>query len=81
VFPVRCELNFYIGFRRISKLRSGWELAAETYLLKLQLMQTRFCAPSEITPVRDLHTAFNLPYVYDYIIKLCRQKAEVMQKL
>jgi hypothetical protein len=26
-----------------------------------------------------LHTAFNLPYVYDYITKLCRQQAEVIQ--
>jgi hypothetical protein len=31
------------------------------------------------TPVRDLHTAFNLPYVYDYIIKLLRQQAELIQ--
>jgi hypothetical protein len=31
------------------------------------------------TPVRDLHTAFNLPYVYDYIMKVCRQLAEVIQ--
>jgi hypothetical protein len=31
------------------------------------------------TPVRDLHTAFNLPYVYDYIPKLCGQQAEVIQ--
>jgi hypothetical protein len=31
------------------------------------------------TPVRDLHTAFNLPYVYDYITKLCRQQAEIIQ--
>jgi hypothetical protein len=26
-----------------------------------------------------LRTAFNLPYVYDYITKLCRQQAEVIQ--
>jgi hypothetical protein len=26
-----------------------------------------------------LHTAFNLPYVYDYKTKLCRQQAEVTQ--
>jgi hypothetical protein len=26
-----------------------------------------------------LHTAFNLPYVYDYITKLCRQQAEVIK--
>jgi hypothetical protein len=31
------------------------------------------------TPVHDLHTAFSLPYVYDYITKLCRQQAEVIQ--
>jgi hypothetical protein len=32
------------------------------------------------TPVSDLHTAFNLPYVFDYITKLCKQQAEVIQK-
>jgi hypothetical protein len=31
------------------------------------------------TPVRDLNTAFDLPYVYDYITKLCRQQAEIIQ--
>jgi hypothetical protein len=31
------------------------------------------------TPVRDLHTAFNLPYVRDYVTKLCRQQAEIIQ--
>jgi hypothetical protein len=31
------------------------------------------------TLVRDLRTAFNLPYVYDYITKSCRQQAEVIQ--
>jgi hypothetical protein len=30
---------------------------------------TRFCT----------HTAFNLPYVYDCITKLCRRQAEVIQ--
>jgi hypothetical protein len=29
------------------------------------------------TPVRDLLTAFNLPYVYDYITKLYRQRREI----
>jgi hypothetical protein len=29
------------------------------------------------TPVRDLHLAFKIPYVYDYITKLCRRQAEV----
>jgi hypothetical protein len=31
------------------------------------------------TPVRDLHTAFSLPHAHDYITKLCRQQAEVVQ--
>jgi hypothetical protein len=31
------------------------------------------------TLVRDLHTAFNLPCIYNYITKLCRRQAEVIQ--
>jgi hypothetical protein len=31
------------------------------------------------TSVRDLHLAFQIPFVYDYITKLCRQQAEVIQ--
>jgi hypothetical protein len=30
------------------------------------------------TPVRELHLAFKIPYVYDYITKLCRRQAEVI---
>jgi hypothetical protein len=30
------------------------------------------------TLVRDLHLAFKIPYVYDYITKLCRRQAEVI---
>jgi hypothetical protein len=26
-----------------------------------------------------MHKAFNMPYVYDYITKSCRQQAEVIQ--
>jgi hypothetical protein len=28
--------------------------------------------------VRELHVAYKLPYVYDYISKLCRTQAEVI---
>jgi hypothetical protein len=31
------------------------------------------------TPVRELHVAFDIPYVYDFITKLCRQQAEIIQ--
>jgi hypothetical protein len=61
----------------------GWKLKADTYLLKLQSMQNKVLRTAgkfpSCTPVRVLHTAFNLPYVYDYITKLWRQQAEVIQ--
>jgi hypothetical protein len=46
---------------------SAWELAEDTYLLKLQRMQNTVLRTSRNfprrTPVRDLHTAFNIPCV------------------
>jgi hypothetical protein len=30
------------------------------------------------TPVRELHVAFRIPYVYDYMTKLCMTQAEVV---
>jgi hypothetical protein len=31
------------------------------------------------TPIRDMHISFQIPYVYHYITKLCRQQAQVIQ--
>jgi hypothetical protein len=31
------------------------------------------------TLVRELHKAFSIPYVYDYMTKLSRQQADVIQ--
>jgi hypothetical protein len=46
-----------------------WELVADIYLFKLQRLQNKVLHIigkfPRCTPVRDLHTAFNLPYVYD----------------
>jgi hypothetical protein len=57
----------------------AWELAADTDLLKLQRLQNKVLRTNGnfqwFTPVRDLHRAFSLPYVYDYITKLCRKQA------
>jgi hypothetical protein len=59
------------------------ELAADTYLLKLQRLRNKVLHTignfPRCTPVHDLHGAFNLPYVYDYITKLCRQQAAVIR--
>jgi hypothetical protein len=60
-----------------------WEFVADNHLLKLQHLQNRVLHTTEnvqrCTLVRDLHMAFKLPYLYDYITKLCRQKAEVIR--
>jgi hypothetical protein len=62
----------------------AWELAADTYLSKFQRLQNKVLRTignfPKCTPVRDLHTAFNLPCVYDYsITELYRREAEVIQ--
>jgi hypothetical protein len=59
-----------------------WEFVADT-LLKLQRMQNKVLRTigsfPRCTPVRALHTDFNLPYVYDYMTKLSRRQTEVIQ--
>jgi hypothetical protein len=57
---------------------------ADTYVLILQRLQNEVLRTiakfPRHTPVRDFHMAFHLPYVYDYITKLCRrQQAEVIE--
>jgi hypothetical protein len=59
-----------------------WELVADTYLLKLQRLQDKVLRNigkfPRRTPFCDLHTTFNLLYVYNYIIKFFREQAEVI---
>jgi hypothetical protein len=59
-----------------------WEFAADTHLMKLQHLQNRVLSAignlDWCAQVRDLHLAFKIPYVYDYITKLCRRQAEVI---
>jgi hypothetical protein len=61
----------------------AWEFAADSHLLKLQRLQNKVLRATgnfpRRTPVRDLRKAFKLPYRQDYITKLCRQQAEVIQ--
>jgi hypothetical protein len=59
----------------------AWEFAVDTHLLKLQHLQNKVLRtignfPSP-TPVCELHKAFNIPYIYDYITKLCRKQANI----
>jgi hypothetical protein len=61
-----------------------WENAADVRPLKLQRLQNRVLRATgnrdRRTLVRELHVAFKIPYVYDYITKLCRTQAEVIRK-
>jgi hypothetical protein len=60
----------------------AWEFAADSHFVKLQRLQNKVLRTignlPRSTPIRDLHMAFKIPYVYDYITKLCRQQAEVI---
>jgi hypothetical protein len=53
------------------------------HLLKLQRMQNKvLCTIGEFpkcTLVHELHMAFQVLYIYDYITRLCRQQTEVIQ--
>jgi hypothetical protein len=53
----------------------AWKFAADTHIIKLQLLQNNF---PRRTPVREMHMTFHLPYVHDYMTKLCRQQTAVV---
>jgi hypothetical protein len=61
----------------------AWEFAADIHLMKLQRLQNKVLRTignyPRRTSVRDLHLAFQIPFIYDYITKLCRQQAEIIQ--
>jgi hypothetical protein len=53
----------------------AWEFPAELHLLQLQRLQNMILRPTENIPrgasVREVPAAFHIPYVFDYITKLC----------
>jgi hypothetical protein len=59
-----------------------WVYAVDAHLLNLQRLQNRvLCTtgnPDRCTPVRKLHVAHKIPYLYDYINKLCRTQTELL---
>jgi hypothetical protein len=62
-----------------------WEYAADAHQFKLQLLHNRALRAighlGRCTPARELHFAFKIPYVYDYITKLYQKQAEIIQNL
>jgi hypothetical protein len=67
----------------LSTVCCAWESAADTNLIKLQRLQNKVLRTignyPRRTPIHELHLAFHIPFVYDYITQLCRQQAEVIQ--
>jgi hypothetical protein len=60
----------------------AWEFTAGSCLLKLQRLQSKFLRTTgnllRRTPLGDLHMAFKIPYLYDFISKLRREQATVI---
>jgi hypothetical protein len=60
-----------------------WEHAADAHILKLQRLQNRVLRAIDNfdrrTPVREMHVALKIPYVFHHITILCRRQAEVIQ--
>jgi hypothetical protein len=54
----------------------------DAHLLKLQHLQNRVLHTvgnlERCTLVGELHMAFKIPYVYDYVTELCKTQAEVI---
>jgi hypothetical protein len=66
---------FFLNISGFDKYLAGCA-REETHLLKLQRLQNTVLRTignfPRRTSVRDIHVAFQIPYVYDYIIKSCR---------
>jgi len=56
----------------------AWECEADTCRVKLRRLCIVGNFPRRI-PTRELHVAFNIPYIYDFITRLCRQEADVIR--
>jgi hypothetical protein len=61
----------------------AWKFAADSHLMELQSPQNKVLRTDGKLPrntqIRDMHISFQIPYVHDYITKLCSQQAQVIQ--
>jgi hypothetical protein len=79
------KLTFHKALTKQVKLYAclTCEFVADIHHLKFQNLQNNVLRTTgkfpRCTAIHDFHTYFNLPYVYDYKIKLCRLQAEVIR--
>jgi hypothetical protein len=61
----------------------AWESATNNHLMKLQCLQNKILRVTgslpRRTPNHNMHVAFQIPCVYDFITKTCRKQAEVIR--
>jgi methionine aminopeptidase len=61
----------------------AWEFVTDTHLMKLQLLQNNALYATgkskENSLIQDMHMTFQIPYVYNYITKLCGHQVQVIQ--
>jgi hypothetical protein len=55
----------------------AWEFVADSRPLKFQRLQNGVPRTTGNLPRRTPTSVFQIPYVYDYITKICRKQAEV----
>jgi len=59
-----------------------WEFAADSCLLKFEHLENKGLRTignlPRRTPTRDLHMAFKITYLHDFVTKLCREQATVI---
>jgi hypothetical protein len=60
-----------------------WEAAADNHIMKLQRLQNNVLrligGLSRRKSTHYMHVALQIPYIYDFITKICRKQAEVTQ--
>jgi hypothetical protein len=56
-----------------------WDYVTDAHFLKLQCRVLRAIGKLDRhTLIHEMHVAFRIPFVYDYITKLCRMQVEVI---
>jgi hypothetical protein len=79
---INIKLTLYKALIR-SVMTYARPYAADARLLKLHRLQDRVLRAiknlDRRTPLREMHMAFKIRYVYDYITELCRKQAQVIQ--
>jgi hypothetical protein len=82
---IKSKLTFYKALIR-SKMTyacPAWEFAADSHVIALQRLQNRVVRTTaklpRRTPTRALYLALQIPYVNDYITKICRKQVEAIQ--